>query len=64
MMVDRDLDMVSKEKQANINKRKERNLTANFNLENYYKQTMVKKMEREAEKRKFNFNRSSYNRSN
>ena len=57
MMVDRDNELVNKDKQNNQKKRHERNQTANFNLEYLNKQVMLKKMEREAEKRRYSLTR-------
>lgn len=63
-MVTRDMEAVTKEKHDNQKKRQERNLAANFNLENFQKQTMLKKLEREAEKRAYSLKRDVFNSTN
>lgn len=60
-MVNRDMEAVNKEKQDLQSKRHQRNQTASFNFENYHKQMMMKKMEREDEKRAFSLKRGVYN---
>ena len=57
MMVERDNEAVNKEKAVQSDKRKERGNAASFNLDYFHKQTMLKKMEREAENRRYSLTR-------